>query len=323
MIKQKIRNLVKMIIRPFSSVLYEEMEKVKLEREDQRKQLIKKNLQSCGLGVQFNGNIIITDPRMVNIGNNVHIGDNARFSTAAGLCIGDNTHISRNVTIYTQNHNYRGDSLPYDNTGIPKPVAIGRNVWIGMNVSIIPGVRIGDGAIIGMGTVVTNDIPEHAIVGSSSENILKYRDKQHYADLVTQNRFGGINGVILSNDQINEFKFGINNIEIFFVVTTGRSGSTTIANALSKHKDIICLHEPRPQLIRLSTALAHKEKDLSSIEAELFDIYCNSSTYPSKVYGESDQKNWNLIAILARLIPNSKFVWLLRDGRDMVSSTFS
>jgi len=36
--------------------------------------------------------------------------------------------------------------------------------------------------------------------------------------------------------------------------------------------------------------------------------------------GESDQKYWNLIPLLAELMPRSKFIWLIRDGRDAVAS---
>ena len=89
-----------------------------------------------------------------NIGNNVHIGNNAFIRADGGLTIGDNTRISRNLVLYTVNHRYTGDLLPFDAHSIRKPVTIGRNVWIGMNVCITPGTTIGDGAVVGMGTTV-------------------------------------------------------------------------------------------------------------------------------------------------------------------------
>ncbi len=122
------------------------------------------------------------------VGNNVHIGHNAYFRTTGGLTICDNTHISRNVTIYTDSHNYAGAVLPYDDTFISKPVKVGKNVWIGMNVCILPGVTIFDGAIIGMGSVISRDVPPLSIVGSQPFRILKTRDKTHYEKLENLSR---------------------------------------------------------------------------------------------------------------------------------------
>ena len=136
--------------------------------------------QSCGVGVRINGEIKVTDPRSVAVGNKVQIGTNAYFSSAGGFVAADNVRISRNVTIYTVNHNYLGEALPYDQVELPKPVTIGKNAWIGTNVSIIPGVRIGEGAIVGMGTVVTHNVLPLAIVGGPRHRILKSRDLDHY-----------------------------------------------------------------------------------------------------------------------------------------------
>ncbi len=133
----------------------------------------------------------------VQIGNNVHINRGAFIRAEGGLIIGNNVHIARNLVIYTINHNYLGNALPYDNTMIKKTVVIGNNVWIGINVTIIPGITIGEGAIIGAGTVVCQDIPPLAIVGSVAPRIIKYRNKEHYEKLSKIKQYGGINGQIL------------------------------------------------------------------------------------------------------------------------------
>lgn len=284
-------------------------------------------LLSCGSGLKFNGEVVISHPESVALGNNIHIGKNAWFSSAGGLTIGDNTHISRNVTIYTVNHDVSGKALPYDEIQIPKPVSIGKNVWIGMNVSITPGVRIGDGAIIGMGTVVSKDVPSLAVVGSSPHHLIRSRDETHYKNLDSTRQYGGSSGMLLSEDEVKQFqvtRLDLSDIQPFFVVSTGRCGSQTIANVLSQHPDIECRHEPVPQLIRASCELAHGDKEVSQIRDEFFDIYCNSRVYPHvKAYGESDHNFWNLIPIITEYLPSSKFIWLIRDGRNVVSSTFA
>jgi len=324
LIKLLFKLLIRRFVRPILPLILNELETLKKEKEKEEVIKILGQLQSCGFGVRINGRIVITDPKSVIIGNNVHIGNNAYFASEGGLVIGDNTHISRNVVIYTVNHNYQGKALPYDSTVIQKPVLIGKNVWIGMNVSIAPGVHIGDGAIVGIGAVVARDVPPYSIVGLPPVRILKYRDAGHYTQLENERRYGGINGVPLFKEEIEQFGLHADspNVKLFFIVTTGRSGSMTIARTLSQHPQIICRHEPRPQLIRLSTELAHREKPIHLVKKELYYIYQFSVFPKDKIYGESDQKFFNLITLLSELLPNSKFIWLVRDGRDVVASTY-
>ena len=288
----------------------------------QNKELLRK-LQACGYGVRINGKIYVREPNKLILGNNVHIGEGCYFAAEGGLTIGDNTHISRNVTIYTINHNYEGSSLPYDCSYLLKPVAIRKNVWIGMNVCIVPGVRIGDGAIIGMGTVVSRDVAAGTIVGSPPQRVLKTRNNEHYRLTDSLKKYGGRNGLPI-NDKIFHFKqHPIEKADqLFFILSTGRSGTKSFAKILSQHPEINCIHERSPQLIRLSTEFAHNIKSKEQVKDELFDIY-STTVVPAKVYGESDQKFWNLIPIMNEIFPECRFIWLLRDGSDVVASTFS
>ena len=160
-------------------------------------QYLKINMKRCGNGVKLHGKIVLINPSKVEIGDNVHIGENAYIHSDGGLKIGNNTHISRNIVLYTVNHDYEGERLPYDEKLIEKKVEIGRNVWIGMNVKIIPGITIGEGVIIGMGTVVSRDVPPLAIVGSAPQRIIKYRDEKKYYELKDKKKFGGASGRLL------------------------------------------------------------------------------------------------------------------------------
>ena len=282
-------------------------------------------LQSAGENVRWNGAFYISEPEALCVGSNVYIGDNANFKTEGGLSIGDNTHISRNCVIYTAHQNYHGDALPYDADLIYEPVTIGRNVWIGMNVRITPGVSIGDGAIIGMGSVVAKDVPELSIFGDSPSKHIKKIDKWHYLEIEKKKLYGGLSGIKLSYNRIKKLSVSYSKLggKVFFIVTTGRSGSTSIASALNENKKICCRHEHRFQLVRLSTELAHKIKPYDKIRSELSNLFDNSSGMPGLHYGESNQKYFNLITIVHELLPKAKFIWLIRDGRDVVASTFA
>ena len=162
---------------------------------------IKRKFMFCGKRTRIYGRFRVTGARNIYIGHNVHINDNAFIRAEGGLHIDDNVHISRNLVLYTMNHNYQGSVLPYDESKILKPVRIKRNVWIGMNVVIIPGITIGEGAIIGMGTVVSRDVPPLSIIGSPPVRELKIRNEEHYHQLEQNRKYGGMGGHPIERDQ--------------------------------------------------------------------------------------------------------------------------
>lgn len=100
-----------------------------------------RRLGSVGNNCKINGPIVLSCPKNCSIGDNVHIGRNAWIRAEGEVSIGANTHISRNLVLYSVNHDFHGEVLPYDNSMLKRPVSIGKNVWIGMNVCITPGHR--------------------------------------------------------------------------------------------------------------------------------------------------------------------------------------
>lgn len=157
---------------------------------------LKRNARSCG-SIRVNGYGQFSNVSGLTIGNNVHVNYGANWVCDGGLTIADHVHISSNCTIYTRNHNSRGTALPYDDTNIARPVTIGRNVWIGTNVTILPGARIGEGAIIGAGAVVHGEVADFAIIGAAAPVEIGQRDREHYAELARQGRYGGASGKLV------------------------------------------------------------------------------------------------------------------------------
>lgn len=70
-----------------------------------------------------------------------------------GAKIGKNVVLHQNVTI--------GQRVAGGDRGLPW---IGDNVWIGTGAVIAGAIRIGDGATISAGTVLSRDVPAHALV---------------------------------------------------------------------------------------------------------------------------------------------------------------
>jgi acetyltransferase-like isoleucine patch superfamily enzyme len=222
----------------------------------------------------------------------VQITDPLSVVIANNVTIGAQTVLLSNGGLTIGENTVMGSGVrvyTYDHLESPQPVHIGRNVWIGDNSLILPGVWIGDGAVILPGAVVKENVPP-----GQREIPISHSPRRRTGDQMDGN--------------------------IFFVVSTGRAGSKTMAGLLSQHPDVTCIHEHVPQLVRLSSEYAYSWKTREQVKAELIAIYLESKTYPSGFYGESNQKLFNLFPILAELFPRAKFIWLMRDGRNVVAS---
>jgi glycosyltransferase involved in cell wall biosynthesis len=108
---------------------------------------------------------------------------------------------------------------------------------------------------------------------------------------------------------------------IFFVLSTGRSGTKTIAESLSGLPDCLCLHEPAPQLILESSAYRYGR--LEDERLRQFLLQTRQPVVNGKVYGESNQTLSLIVPVLAKSFPTAKFIWLIRNGLDVVSSIFA
>jgi len=57
-----------------------------------------------------------------------------------------------------------------------QPVIIEDDVLIGANAVVLEGVKVGRGAVVAAGSVVTEDVPEEAVVAGSPARVIKYKD---------------------------------------------------------------------------------------------------------------------------------------------------
>ena len=140
----------------------------------------KRKLASYGIGLRVNNPCVFSGE--VTVGN--HCNFNGMQILGGGkVVIGDYFHSGIECMIITQNHNYEGTKIPYDNTYIKKTIHIGECVWFGNRVTVTGNINIGEGAIIAAGSVVCKDVPPLAIVGGNPARVIKYRDKDHYYKL--------------------------------------------------------------------------------------------------------------------------------------------
>lgn len=139
----------------------------------------------------FMGKNVVTDINKFTIGEYSCI-KSSYIESSGGVEIGSYVHGAINLTIWSSNHIYDGDMIPFNYEYIYKKVIIHDFVWIGEGVKILPGVTIGEGAIVGMGAVVTKDVPKYAIVGGNPARVLKYRNIELFEKNKMNNNFRGI-----------------------------------------------------------------------------------------------------------------------------------
>jgi len=107
---------------------------------------------------------------------------------------------------------------------------------------------------------------------------------------------------------------------MFFVVSSGRSGTQTIARALSLVPGCVCLHEPSPELILESSA--YRYGNISPAELAKILRETRQATINGSVYCESNQTLSLIIPVLADVFPEARYIWLIRNGLDVVASAY-
>ena len=110
------------------------------------------------------------------IGQNCNLGQNVVIST--NVYVGDGVKIQNNVSVYTgvelEDFVFCGPSVVFTNVLNPrshierkneyKRTVVRRGASIGANATIVCGVELGKYCFVAAGAVVTNDVPEYALV---------------------------------------------------------------------------------------------------------------------------------------------------------------
>lgn len=147
-------------------------------------------LAELGPGASIRGPLAIGNPGNTHFAEDVSINPGFVSKGQGKLFVGAHVHMGEDVTVITDNHNYKyPDALPYDRKRISEDVTIGNCVWIGDRVLIMPGVTVGEGAILAAGAVVTRDVPPLKIVGGNPAKEIGERDGSHYYSLRDQDRY--------------------------------------------------------------------------------------------------------------------------------------
>jgi serine O-acetyltransferase len=113
----------------------------------------------------------VSIPHATLIGRGLYIGHVRNIVVSDRVVIGDNCNISHGVSIGQAN---RG---PRKGTAV-----IGHNVYIGPGAKIVGAVRVGDYAAIGANCVVTDDVPDHAVVVGVPSRVISFEGSAGYVN---------------------------------------------------------------------------------------------------------------------------------------------
>ncbi len=127
--------------------------------------------------------INLTNPQSrLTIGDGVVINDTFTAGVGSHITIGDGVLMSDRCTVLDQLHDFRSWVTEAVAQGRPptfdwrlteaEPVSIGAGTWLGIGVVVLPGVTIGQGCAIGANSVVTTDVPDHAIAVGAPARVI-------------------------------------------------------------------------------------------------------------------------------------------------------
>ena len=153
------------------------------------------------------------------IGANCNIGQNVVVSP--DVVLGENVKVQNNVSIYTgvicEDDVFLGPSMVFTNILNPrsavnrksnyKKTIVKQGASIGANATILCGIEIGKYALIGAGSVVTKDVPAHAlIIGNPGRQVGWVSEFGHKLEFMNNVAICPENGnkYILANNSVEE-----------------------------------------------------------------------------------------------------------------------
>ena len=132
------------------------------------------NLYGCEIGEDSKVGTFVEIQKGAKVGNRCKISSHTFI--CEGVTIQDEVFVGHNVT-------FINDLYPRATTaeGLPqteadwecRPTLVQKGASIGSSATILCGVTIGEYAIVGAGSVVTKDVPPHAVVAGNPAKVLR------------------------------------------------------------------------------------------------------------------------------------------------------
>ena len=133
------------------------------------------NLYGCEIGDESKIGTFVEIQRGVKVGKRVKVSSHTFI--CEGVVIEDEVFIGHNVSFindrYPRSTREDGTLQTGDDWALEGTV-VKRRASIGTSATILCGVTIGENAIVGAGSVVTQDVPDNAIVAGNPARFLRW-----------------------------------------------------------------------------------------------------------------------------------------------------
>ena len=116
-----------------------------------------------GKRVVVRGQVNITFPWRLEVGDDVWLGEEVVILSLAPVVINSNVCISQRAFLCTGTHDFRSHKFDL----VTKSIWVAQESWIGAQAFIAPGVKIGPGSMVAAGSVVLKDVLPQTKVGGN------------------------------------------------------------------------------------------------------------------------------------------------------------
>lgn len=112
-----------------------------------------------GSGVVIKPHVNIKYPWLLDVGDNVWIGEYVWIDNLAKVTIADNVCVSQGALLLCGNHNYKKETFDL----IVGDITLEQGVWIGAKATVCPGVTCKSHSVLAVGSVATSNLEPYSI----------------------------------------------------------------------------------------------------------------------------------------------------------------
>jgi acetyltransferase-like isoleucine patch superfamily enzyme len=124
-------------------------------------------------------NVSLRNGERIVIGAGSKVGERAYLwagDSTGRITIGENCRLGPEVFVTASDYGRMPDRNIADQPRDERDVTIGDDVWLGARVFVGTGVTIGDGCVVSANSVVTRDLPPHAIAAGVPARVVRRRE---------------------------------------------------------------------------------------------------------------------------------------------------
>ena len=125
-----------------------------------------------GEGAIIKPSVNIKYPWLLQIGNDVWIGENVWIDNLAKVIIGNDVCVSQGAMLLTGNHNYKKETFDL----ILGEINLKDGCWIGAKTVVCPGVICGEHSILSVGSVANKNLDDYGIYQGNPAVLIRKRE---------------------------------------------------------------------------------------------------------------------------------------------------